>query len=183
MLFIVIYNFNTVDFSNTPSLNFQAGAAAQNLLAIPISVAVGAGVSTYSLQLPTDFAGSALDATPALNQPINLTFSSGAFALAGIGVATLGAGGTGYAIGDTGTITTGNGDATYEVLTVSGLGAVLTFKITFPGSGYAVANGQATATGGAQPGVGINFTVDVTSLVNGDGALKVTTLYKVIDVP
>jgi hypothetical protein len=77
------------------------------------------------------------------------------------------AAGTGYAANDTGTITTGNKNATYKVLTVS-TGAVATFSITSGGSGYAIATGQATAVGGAQPGVGTGFTVNVTAIESGD---------------
>jgi hypothetical protein len=69
------------------------------------------------------------------------------------------------------------------VLTVGAGGAVLTYQITFAGSGYAVGNGQATATGGAQPGVGVGFTVNVTAVATGDGTLKVVTYYQIIPVP
>lgn len=96
---------------------------------------------------------------------------------------TLGAGGTGYAINDTGSITTGNGDATYKVLTVGALGAVATYAITFPGTEYSTGAGQATATGGAQPGVGINFTVNVTAVSPGNGSVRVTVYYQIIPVP
>jgi hypothetical protein len=97
--------------------------------------------------------------------------------------ATLGAGGLGYAANDTGTITTGSGDATYQVLTVGAGGAVLTFSITAPGTAYTTGNGQATATGGAQPGVGLGFTVNITAVQTGDGTLKVVTYYQIITVP
>ena len=80
---------------------------------------------------------------------------------------TLGAAGTGYAVNDTGTITTGGGNATYKITAVSG-GAVTTFTITAPGTGYSTGNGQATATGGAQPGSGSGFTVNI---VSPDGAV------------
>jgi hypothetical protein len=84
-----------------------------------------------------------------------------------ISAAGITAAGAGYAINDTGTITTGNKNATYKVLTVSA-GAVATFSITFGGSGYAIATGQATAVGGAQPGAGSGFTVNVTAITSGD---------------
>jgi hypothetical protein len=100
-----------------------------------------------------------------------------------IATATLGAGGAGYAANDTGVITTGFGDATYKVLTVGGGGAVLTFSITAPGNAYTVGNGQATATGGAQPGVGAGFTVNITAVQKGDGTLKVVTYYQIVPVP
>ena len=96
---------------------------------------------------------------------------------------SLGAGGLGYAANDTGTITTGNGDATYKVLTVGAGGAVLTYSITAAGTGYVPGNGQATATGGAQPGVGVGFTVNVLTVTVGNGTLKVYTYYQIIPVP
>ena len=100
-----------------------------------------------------------------------------------IATASLGAAGTGYAANDTGTITTDSGDATYKVLTVGAGGAVLTFQITGAGTVYAVGNGKATATGGAQPGVGAGLTINVTAVNAGDGTLKVTTYYQIIPVP
>jgi hypothetical protein len=100
-----------------------------------------------------------------------------------IATSSLGAGGAGYVANDTGTITTGNGDATYKVLTVDGGGAVLTYQITNPGTGYNTGNGQATAVGGAQPGVGAGFTVNVLTVNLGNGTLKVVTYYQIIPVP
>lgn len=180
---MMIYNFNSVDFSNSAPLNIKYHGDAGFLLIGSNAGLTGNGESTM-LTEPLGLSFETFKPTSALiNQGLDLVLVSGAFALAGVGTASLTAGGTGYAIGDTGIINTGNADATYRVLTVSGLGAVLTFAITFPGSTYATGAGQATATGGAQPGVGINFTVDVLTLVNGNGSIKVTTLYQVIDVP
>ena len=84
-----------------------------------------------------------------------------------ITASTLGAGGSGYVVGDTGTVATGNGDATYVVDTLSG-SAVATYTITAPGTGYSVGTGQATAVGGAQPGVGTGFTINVTAIGAAD---------------
>lgn len=77
--------------------------------------------------------------------------------------ASLNAGGGFYAANDTGTVATGDGLATYQVLTVSA-GAVVTFLILNRGSGYNVANGLATAPGGAQPGAGSGFTLNVLTI-------------------
>jgi len=75
--------------------------------------------------------------------------------------AVLNAGGSGYAPGDTGTIQLGNGDAAYEIDTVDGGGAVLTFHITAAGSGYTTGtNVGTTTTSGAGDGL---FTVDTTA--------------------
>ena len=76
-------------------------------------------------------------------------------------------GGTGYAANDTGTITTGSGDATYKVLTVGGTGGsvVQTVALVDSGSsGYSVATGQATNKGGSQPGSGSGLTISVTAV-------------------
>lgn len=100
-----------------------------------------------------------------------------------IATSSLGAGGAGYVANDTGTITTGNADATYKVLTVGAGGAVLTYQITAPGTGYTTGNGQATATGGAQPGVGVGFTVNVNSITLPDGTMRLVTYYQIISVP
>ncbi len=92
-------------------------------------------------------------------------FSQAAFAQ-GVGTITsanVSAGGTGYAVNDTGTITTGNGDATYIVNTVSG-GAVVTFTMTGGGTGYSVGPGNATKGGGAQAGSGMGFTVNILTI-------------------
>lgn len=100
-----------------------------------------------------------------------------------IATTTLGAGGLAYLANDTGTISTGSADATYKVLTVGAGGAVLTFQITGAGTSYATGNGVATATGGAQPGVGAGFTVNITAVTQGDGTLKVVTYYQIVPVP
>lgn len=72
-------------------------------------------------------------------------------------------GGNGYAVGDTGRVTGGKIPATYIVTSVSGTGAVTGYTITYNGTGYAVSNGIATETGGAQPGVGFGFTINITA--------------------
>lgn len=67
-------------------------------------------------------------------------------------------GGTGYATGDTLTITGGNGDATAIVLTQAG-GVIQTIALTNPGSGYSTTSGAATTSSGS----GINATIDITA--------------------
>lgn len=76
-------------------------------------------------------------------------------------------GGFGYAIGDTGTITTGNAAAAYQVLTVDPNGAVLTVEITSGGSGYTVSTGNATSvtTGSGDDVLLLDITAMSTSLV------------------
>ena len=81
---------------------------------------------------------------------------------------TSGGGGAGYAVGDTGTVDVPGGGipATYIVNTVDGMGAVLTYTLTSPGTGYSVfAGAYATTTeGGAQPGNGGDFTIQITGV-------------------
>jgi hypothetical protein len=71
--------------------------------------------------------------------------------------ASINAGGTRYALGDTGTIASGATLATYRVTAVAG-GAVTAFTITSGGSGYSVANGVATTR---TSGSGRNFRVNI----------------------
>jgi hypothetical protein len=83
-----------------------------------------------------------------------------------ITASTLGVGGTGYAVGDTGIIAGGGNNAYYRVLTVSA-GVVLTYTIS-GGSGYAVATLVATQIGGNQPGVGSGLTINIGTVATGD---------------
>jgi len=69
-------------------------------------------------------------------------------------------GGTSYAAGDTGTISTGGANATYKVLKVVG-GVVTAIALTGAGTGYSTGQGVATATGGAQAGIGTGLTVNI----------------------
>ncbi|MGA8224000.1 MAG: hypothetical protein WB780_20290 [Candidatus Acidiferrales bacterium] len=81
--------------------------------------------------------------------------------------ATLGAGGVGYAVGDTGTIT-GSSCAvpgSYKVHTLS-VTAVVTFYLTYGGNNCTTTATAATTDAGAQPGVGSGFTVN-TSVLRG----------------
>jgi hypothetical protein len=116
------------------------------------------------------------------NQAVVLT-GDATYPAGAIATSSLAAGGSGYAIGDTGTIQTGNDDATYQVLTIGALGAVATYAITFGGTLYQPQTNQPTATGGAQPGVGINFAVNILTVTPGDGTLKVVTYYQIVPVP
>ena len=70
--------------------------------------------------------------------------------------------GVGYAPGDTGIVLAGNGDATYIVNTIDGFGAVTGMHLTAPGTNYLTASNVTTATGGAQPGAGTGLTLNIT---------------------
>lgn len=91
-------------------------------------------------------------------------------------------GGTGYVVGDTGTI--GSGGGTYEVATVSG-GVVTSITLTDPGTAHIIANGETTEAGGGQPGSGTGLTLDVTDLTAdaGDGEAVVDVYYGIVTRP
>lgn len=97
--------------------------------------------------------------------------------------ATINAAGTGYAVNDTGTINGGTADATYQITSIGAAGAVTGFAITSGGTKYVTGNGIATTDGGAQPGVGTGFKVNITAVEAGDGSLKVVTYYTIVPVP
>lgn len=83
-------------------------------------------------------------------------FGSFAQAIASI---SIGAGGTGYMVGDT--LVPQQADASGAVLTVAtigGGGAVTGVAVTQPGTGYSVANALPTTTSGAGTGCTINIT-------------------------
>ena len=85
-----------------------------------------------------------------------------------IASSSLGNGGIGYAVNDTGVVANAMGTlATYTVNTVSGTGAVLTYTISGAGTGYLAGYGYATATGGGQPGSGSGFTVNILTVTAG----------------
>ena len=85
----------------------------------------------------------------------------------------LGTGGSGYVVNDTGTVhmTGASNDATYLVTSVSN-GSITGYTITGPGTLYPVTvdgtyGAATTATGGAQPGVGVGFTLNCVVLPAG----------------
>ncbi len=181
--FMFIFNFGTIQYQGSLAGTIAYGGSAHDSV-LPPAVNISAvvlGNASGSL-----YASAELDSNQNLAADTNQAFQlrGGSTAFGGpIVTATLGAAGLGYLANDTGTITTGAGDATYKVLTVGAGGAVLTFSVTGAGTRYRVANGVPTATGGAQPGVGTGFTVNITAVQNGDGTLKVVSYYQIAPVP
>ncbi|HXJ61892.1 MAG TPA: hypothetical protein VNU68_35080 [Verrucomicrobiae bacterium] len=111
--------------------------------------ATASGVATTAIQ-PHPGGGSGLT--------INVTAAG-----AGITAATLGAGGTGYAVGDTGIITSGSRDAVYRVTGVSG-GVVTTFVLLNRGTAYStLATASTQAAPGIQNNLGVGFTLNITA--------------------
>jgi hypothetical protein len=93
-----------------------------------------------------------------------------------ISTATVASGGTGYAPGNTVTVDSA-GTATLTITTVGAMGVVTGFTISSVDADYEVSNGVATTT---TSGIGTGLTVNVTSIAQGDGTLRVTTYYTVI---
>jgi hypothetical protein len=178
-----IYTFGTKPFLPSLSPTIWAGPNT-----VPVSTQLGVytgpfrgtGISYFYLPAFSDNPVALLPGAD--NQPLVLT-SDTAFNVGPLVTTTLAAGGTGYVVNDTGTIQGSSADATYKVLTVGAGGAVLTYQVTNPGTAYFPANSQPTATGGAQPGVGTGFAVNITAVATGDGTLKVVTYYQIIPVP
>lgn len=105
--------------------------------------------------------------------------------IGGLLAATVNAAGVGYAVGDTGTVDVVNwvGGAQYVVDTVSGLGAVLTFHLDSEGDGYDPESNWGTTPGGAQPGIGVGFTVDIApGDIDAQGDLYLTVVYHVATI-
>jgi hypothetical protein len=179
----LLYHFGTHPFVGTEitGIGVAYTGGADNQVALNLGGAIFGNASALSF---TSGSVQSLGILPGVdNTGLVVTGVGSAYNVGPIVTATLGAGGTGYVANDTGTITNGANDATYKVLTVGAGGAVLTFQITSPGTVCNVANGNATVDGGAQPGVGAGFTVNITAVQTGDGTLKVVTYYQIIPVP
>lgn len=130
---------------------FSVATGDGNALGTVDTVTAGAVITYHLTNIGTNYV---------VNTNVGTVAISGAGTGFTVDISTVGGG---YAAGDTGTIDNGSILATYTVNTVDGNGNVLTYTINTPGSGYTVATDTTTA-GGAQPGVGLGFTVDVTAI-------------------
>lgn len=178
-----IFKFGTVGYEavgSTDSLSFLYANTGDEV-ASAMADLVTSAASIYSMNSTNGVSENSILPGDD-NQAIQIN-AQASYNVGPISATTLGAGGLGYLANDTGTITNGANDATYKVLTVGAGGAVLTFQITGAGTACSVANGNATVDGGAQPGVGVGFTVNITAVATGDGTLKVVTYYQIIPVP
>jgi hypothetical protein len=94
------------------------------------------------------------------NSGTNVIVTAIAFsaAVGAIGSSAIDVGGTGYAVNDVFTISTGGANAMGTVTGVSGSGVVLSYTLTVPGSGYSIGTGVAT-TGGSGTGLTISISV------------------------
>lgn len=134
------------------------------------------GSLTLTPQTTNDF-GSVLDGTtsPVLNvlaennSGTNVTVTAIAFSstTGPITAASINAGGSGYANGDTGSIDGDSGDAQYVVTGVDGSGGVLSFDVSNPGTDYVATTGFATTP---ITGVGTGFVINIGSVRTGEFA-------------
>lgn len=76
--------------------------------------------------------------------------------------------GSGYVVNDTGTVGGTCSGATYQVLAVNSTGGITNYSITAAGTACTVSDNVATATGGAQAGVGTGFTLEIRAVVGSD---------------
>jgi hypothetical protein len=128
-----------------------------------------------------DFTAITFDTVDKVNQPITLSTDADQIDFGVIATASVGDGGSGYSIGDTGSIEAGGFDAAYEVTSVDGGGAVTGFALSAPGTGYQAGAGQPTSVNtGSGDGA---FTIDVDSITPGDGTALIYSLYAVVTVP
>jgi hypothetical protein len=102
------------------------------------------------------------DIQPQAGSGHGLTITIGSVANGQITSASVDAGGSGYAVNDTGIINVGSRNAVYRVTTTGGGGSVTGFRILNPGTAYATVVGAATLN---QPGIPVNvgsgFTVNI----------------------
>lgn len=161
---------NAVDLS----LGSLSGLAPQ----APITHQVGHGAGVLANGVPAIVSTAAAE-----NAPLVVGADTGDPQQVGpITALTITAAGTAYAVNDTGTIAADvyGGGATYRVTSVAAItGAVTGLAITTIGDGYGVGTTDATATGGAQPGVGVNLTVTPT-IVDFRGDLYVIVTYQIL---
>lgn len=148
-----------------------------------ISTLVSRTVNTMRSVVGTPLANAAFGVSTGIdNQAINLVAAAN-YNAGAIVSSTVGAGGSGYAVNDTGSISAGIGDALYIITSVGAGGAVTGYTLTAAGTKYVVANGVATADGGAQPGVGTGFTVNISAVNAGNGTIRALPYYAIVPVP
>jgi len=115
--------------------------------------------ATYSVAGPTDaYIYFAKSASPSIVDVSVVT----ALLAGAIVTSAVDAGGTGYAVNDTGTIDTGTYLATYVVESITTGGVVGAYKIIYKGSGYSTGTGITTT---ATSGAGTGFTINITALM------------------
>ena len=141
---------------NRTASGSDTGVAAEVLWSYNVQGITGGGAVTTSPAISFD------PLTPsASGTKVAFVESSGGGQIVAASV-TSGHAGTGYAVGNTGTIAGGTGSlATFQVTAVNA-GAVTAFTITYPGTGYTVKAGVAT-TAASGTGTGLEISIGTVS--------------------
>jgi hypothetical protein len=159
-----------------PTVNLYFALAGNTLYAITAAYAAGAWTGTATA-IATGIPKQTIDGTGGqlfpgtiivLNPNLLFVLSVGqAFVVANgqaPNASTLGDPGVNYAVGDTGIVPINGIPAVYVITGADPVtGAVTSYTLT-GGTGYTLGDGQATQPTGAQPGVGIGFTINITGL-------------------
>jgi hypothetical protein len=179
----IVFPVNAVGAAAQPNIvafsNLYSGTAGGNGICNRTPTGSDTGISAtvlWSYNVAGIAGGSAVTTSPVISYDPVTPAASGtkvAFvesaATGQIKTASITAGhaGTGYVVGDAGTISGGTGVlATYRVLTVTA-GAVTSFTITYAGTGYSVVAGAATV---ATSGTGTGFEISVTAVTSVNAA-------------
>jgi hypothetical protein len=142
------------------------------------SIATGGFDDANTIGAGTDGPKVGIPVADVENKPA-VIFANGPLTGGPINSVTLDVGGAGYTIGDLVDVD-GVGllsSAQLQVDTVDGGGAVTGFTVINPGGGYVPGTGVGT-TGGT----GTGFTVDVNSVIQGDGEITVKYWYTIEDI-
>jgi hypothetical protein len=119
-----------------------------------------------------------------VNQPLIASNYDASATYGPIAATSIAAAGSGYAAHDTFTLSAGGGDATGEVLTVSAMtGHVLTYTITDPGTAYSAAAADQPSETTTDSEAGTGLTLNVTSVLQGNGQLYIEFDYSIVTVP
>ncbi len=177
------YIAGSAPFSNSATIYMQVGAGNTFDYTSSYQIGFNGTMNQYFQANSSNWDTLPQSSSVGPNQPLSVYLLS-VINLGPITTSSLNANPTvGYVNGDTGTITTGNGDATYIITNaVAGVVQAGGYTITSPGTAYAVGNGQATATGGAQPGIGTGLLIDVNSITQGNGSVVLTIPFTVVPV-
>lgn len=174
------YTAGTTPFTNyggESRLAATYGINGANILAVPITSDKFASLTSYEafFGVPGTLQGPASDFA---SKDIYLQWDPSATGR--VITASVSAGGTGYAPGDTGT--SGDTDPwTYTVDTIGGGGDILTFTVNLQGTEIAKGASATTATSGA--GTGFIANIDtIQTLDAGDGFYFLTALYTFFDL-
>lgn len=180
------------------TLRYNGGSAPVPSLDSPVGIGTPDGgliwtfTNNFILNDNCVAGGSAIDGVlfqdKAVNHPLYVLNGSTNIGIWGaINESSINAGGSGYAVGDTGTVAynsqlnSTSQDATYLINSIGEGGAVTGYTLSNPGTAYRTEPGCDTQTGGAQPGSGTGFTLDVVVNTPQTGSIIIDAIYVVVD--